>query len=149
MSAQVWVNMRLATMAADTPDPYGLVEDAALAVQDGRISWVGPRNQLPAVLRGSCERDACGALITPGLVDCHTHLVYAGDRAGEFEARLNGVTYEEIARAGGGILSTVRATRAADEETLVAQARTRLRALLAEGVTTVEVWLRPIGGCRG
>jgi imidazolonepropionase len=140
MSVQVWTHARLATMAAGAAQPYGLIEDAALAVQDGRIAWVGPRPQLPAHLRDGCiEHDAQGALITPGLVDCHTHLVWAGDRAAEFEARLNGATYEEIARAGGGILSTVRATRAADEATLLAQSRQRLRALLAEGVTTLEI----------
>lgn len=140
MSVHVWTHAKVATMGADATQPYGVVEDAALAVQDGRIAWVGPRRQLPAPLRAGCvEHDAQGALITPGLVDCHTHLVYAGDRAGEFEARLNGATYEEIARAGGGIASTVRATRAADEEELLAQSRRRLRALLAEGVTTVEI----------
>lgn len=140
MTRQLWINARLATMAKDAPTPYGLVDDGALAVEDGRIAWVGPRSSLPAALQqGATEHDAQGALITPGLVDCHTHLVYGGDRAGEFEARLKGASYEEIARAGGGIVSTVKATREANEATLLQQSRRRLRALLAEGVTTIEV----------
>lgn len=139
MNAQVWTNARIATMAADAPVPYGLVEDAALAVQDGRIAWVGERSTLPARFASARRHDAGGALITPGLVDCHTHLVYGGDRAGEFEARLNGATYEEIARKGGGIVSTVQATREADEATLMQQSLRRLRPLLAEGVTTIEI----------
>jgi imidazolonepropionase len=140
MSVQIWSNARVATMAAGAPAPYGMVEDGALAVQDGRIAWVGPRKDLPSALRaGAEEHDAQGDLLTPGLVDCHTHLVYGGDRAGEFEARLNGASYEEIARAGGGILSTVKATRAADEDQLLAQSRRRLRTVLGEGVTTIEI----------
>ncbi|HEX2546316.1 MAG TPA: imidazolonepropionase [Ramlibacter sp.] len=140
MTVQVWTHARIATMAEGTSTPYGLLEDGALAVEDGRIAWVGPRDELPAQLaRGSEERDAEGALVTPGLIDCHTHLVYGGDRAGEFEARLEGASYEDIARRGGGIVSTVRATREADEATLLAQSRRRLRALLAEGVTTIEI----------
>ena len=137
MSVQVWTHARIATMAADTP--YGWIEDGALAVRDGRIAWVGARSDLPAELRGAEEHDAQGALITPGLIDCHTHLVWGGDRAGEFEARLQGASYEEIARSGGGIVSTVRATRAASEDELFAASRRRLRALLAEGVTTIEI----------
>jgi imidazolonepropionase len=140
MTMQLWTNARIATMAPDAAVPYGLVEDGALAVQDGRIAWVGARKDLPLGLDDAAqEHDAQGALITPGLIDCHTHLVYGGDRAGEFEARLNGASYEDIARAGGGIVSTVKATRAADEATLLAQARRRLRALVAEGVTTIEI----------
>jgi imidazolonepropionase len=140
MSLQVWTNARIATMAADVDAPYGWIEDGALAVDDGRIAWVGPRSELPASLRsGAREHDAQGALLTPGLIDCHTHLVYGGDRAGEFEARLNGASYAEIARAGGGIVSTVKATRAASEDDLLRQSRRRLRALLTEGVTTVEI----------
>lgn len=139
MSLQLWTHARLATMQEGAAAPYGLVEDGALAVDGGRIAWVGPRGDLPARFRGAVEHDAQGRLLTPGLVDCHTHLVYAGDRAREFEARLNGASYEAIARAGGGILSTVRATRAAGEDALLAQSRVRLRALLAEGVTTVEI----------
>ena len=139
MSLQLWTHARIATMAADAPQAYGLIEDGALAVEDGRIAWVGPRAELPAQLGRGTVHDAQGALLTPGLIDCHTHLVYAGDRAGEFEARLKGASYEEIARAGGGIVSTVKATRAADEDTLLAQSLRRLRPLLAEGVTTLEI----------
>jgi len=140
MSLQTWTNARVATMAADAATPYGLVEDAALVVEDGRIAWVGPRQEMPATLRGAAqEHDAKGALITPGLIDCHTHLVWGGDRAGEFEARLQGASYEEIARAGGGIVSTVRATREASEEALLAASQRRLDALLAEGLTTIEI----------
>ena len=140
MKPEIWTNARIATMQADAAAPYGMVEDGALAVRDGRIAWVGPRGELPADLRaGAIEHDAQGALVTPGLIDCHTHLVYGGNRAGEFEARLNGATYEEIARAGGGIVSTVKATRAADEDSLLQQSLRRLRPLLAEGVTTIEV----------
>jgi imidazolonepropionase len=139
VSLQLWTNARIATMAADAPQPYGLVDDGALAVEDGRIAWVGPRAELPAQLGGGTVHDAQGALVTPGLIDCHTHLVYAGDRAGEFEARLKGASYEAIARAGGGIVSTVKATREADEDTLLAQSLRRLRPLLAEGVTTIEI----------
>jgi imidazolonepropionase len=140
MTVQLWTNARVATLAADAPTPYGLIEDAALAVEAGRIAWVGPRANLPSNLRtGATEHDAQRALITPGLIDCHTHLVYGGDRAGEFEARLNGATYEEIARAGGGIVSTVKATREAGEDDLLRQSQRRLRALASEGVTTVEI----------
>ena len=121
--------------------PYGLIEQAALAVEDGVIAWVGPEQDLPAAVLARCtqQNDAGGALVTPGLVDCHTHLVYGGDRAQEFELRLQGASYEDIARAGGGIASTVKATRAATEAALQAQSEKRLRALQAEGVTTVEI----------
>jgi imidazolonepropionase len=140
MSLQLWTNARIATLAADALTPYGLIEDGALAVEDGRIAWVGARTELPLAMDDAAVRhDAQGCLITPGLIDCHTHLVYGGDRAGEFEARLNGASYEEIARAGGGIVSTVRATREADEDSLLAQSRPRLQALLAEGVTSIEI----------
>lgn len=139
MSIQIWENAQVATMAGDAAAPYGMIADGAVAVRNGRIAWVGRRQDLPPELRGAETHDAQGALLTPGLIDCHTHLVYGGDRAGEFEARLHGASYEEIARAGGGILATVRATRAATEDTLLAQSRRRLRALLAEGVTTIEI----------
>ena len=139
MSLHVWIHARLATMAPGAETPYGLVDDAALAVEDGRIAWAGPRSALPASLRGATQHDAGGALVTPGLIDCHTHLVYGGDRAGEFEARLKGASYEDIARAGGGIVSTVQATRAASEDDLLRQSLRRLRPLLAEGVTTIEI----------
>ena len=140
MSVQIWSHCRAATLAADAKAPYGLIEDAALLVEDERLAWIGPRAELPAAFRrGAREHDCEGALVTPGLIDCHSHLVYGGDRAQEFEQRLNGATYEEIARAGGGIASTVRATRAASAEDLLAQSRRRLDALVAEGVTTVEI----------
>lgn len=141
MSVQIWTHCDVATMQAGAAAPYGLVRDAALAAEDGRVAWVGPRSELPAALRQACEQqhDLGGALLTPGLVDCHTHLVYGGDRAQEFEQRLNGASYEDIARAGGGIASTVRATRAASEAELLEQATGRLRELLAEGVTTIEI----------
>ncbi len=122
------------------PD-YGAILDGAIAVRGGRIAWVGARADLPPALRTAAvrEHDAGGRWITPGLIDCHTHLVYAGSRAGEFELRLNGATYEEIARAGGGIRSTVAATRAASEAALAEASKPRLKALAAEGVTTVEI----------
>jgi imidazolonepropionase len=138
---ELWTNCRAATMQDGAAQPYGLVEDAAIAVEAGRIAWIGRRAELPAELAGRCERrhDAQGALVTPGLVDCHTHLVWGGDRAHEFELRLNGASYEDIARAGGGIASTVKATRAAGEDALLRQSLPRLRALVAEGVTTLEI----------
>ena len=117
---------------------YGALDPGALAAKDGRIAWVGPIAELPD-FEPMQTVDLEGRWVTPGLIDCHTHLVYAGDRAGEFEQRLEGASYEEIARAGGGIVSTVRATREAGEEDLVAQSRPRLDALMAEGVTTVEI----------
>ena len=136
----LWIDARLATMTAGGA-PYGAVEKAALGVKAGRIAWLGPMAELPgppAALAGRLHQ-AEGRWITPGLVDCHTHLVYGGDRAAEFELRLTGASYEEIAKAGGGIVSTVAATRAADEAALVAAALPRLDALLAEGVTTIEI----------
>ncbi|WP_435258756.1 imidazolonepropionase [Thioclava sp. FR2] len=127
---------KIATMQAGTP--YGLIEDGAMILSGGRIDWVGPRSELPAT-SGHERLDLGGRLITPALIDCHTHLVHGGNRAVEFEMRLNGASYEKIARAGGGILSTVTATRAANVEGLVATALPRLDALLAEGVGTVEI----------
>ena len=132
---RVWHNARLATMAGEG---LGEVADGVVASRDGRIVFVGPAVAAPAL--DARERIDCGGRwITPGLIDCHTHLVYAGDRAREFELRLAGASYEEIARAGGGIVSTMQATRAASEAELVASALPRLDALLAEGVTTVEI----------
>ena len=141
MALKLWQGCRVATMQPEAMQPYGLVEDAALVVDGSRIQWVGPQGELPAGLRERCGEihDAHGALITPGLIDCHTHLVYGGDRAQEFELRLNGASYEEIARRGGGIASTVQATRSASSEELLRQSGARLRALLAEGVTTLEI----------
>ena len=140
MSAQIWTNCDAATMQPGGA-AYGLVEDAALVVDGEHIAWVGPRAQVPPDLLAACsaQHDGGGALITPGLIDCHTHLVYGGDRAHEFELRLNGASYEDIARAGGGIASTVKATRAASTAELQAQSAGRLQALMAEGVTTVEI----------
>jgi imidazolonepropionase len=133
----VWQDAHLATMAGDAADPLGIIEDGAVAAKDGRIAWVGRRADLP---RHAAPVTACGgAWILPGLIDCHTHLVFGGDRAAEFEMRLAGATYEAIARAGGGILATVRATRAAAEAALLRDAAPRLDALMAEGVTTVEI----------
>jgi len=131
------LNATLVTLDGDSG--YGLVEDGALAWRDGVIRYAGPRGQLPAGLSGAGTIDAGGDCITPGLVDCHTHLVFAGDRAGEFEQRLQGAGYEEIARAGGGIVSTVRNVRAASEDALLAQSLPRARALLSDGATTLEI----------
>ncbi|QTC89673.1 imidazolonepropionase [Brevundimonas goettingensis] len=118
--------------------PYGAIEDAAILIRDGAIVWVGPRADLPA--HEAAETHALdGRWVTPGLIDCHTHLVFGGDRSGEFEQRLEGATYEEIARAGGGIVSSVRATREASEDDLYASALSRLEGLTATGVTTVEI----------
>jgi imidazolonepropionase len=134
---RVWTDANLCTMDGPDGDPLGIVEDGAVAAKGGRIAWVGRRTDLPG---GAAETTRCGgAWILPGLIDCHTHLVFCGDRAREFEQRLEGASYEEIARAGGGILSTVRATRAASKDQLVEAALPRLDALLAEGVTTIEV----------
>ncbi|TDK25153.1 imidazolonepropionase [Luteimonas aestuarii] len=120
---------------------YGAIGDGALAWRDGRIAWVGARADLPDDARQRAVEvvDAGGGWITPGLVDCHTHVVFAGDRAGEFEQRLQGASYEEIARHGGGIVSTVRATREASEDALLAQSLPRARALLADGAATLEI----------
>jgi imidazolonepropionase len=126
---------------ADANAPYGLIDDAALVVQGETLAWVGSRAELPAAWRAQAHtaHDAGGALITPGLIDCHTHLVYGGNRAHEFELRLHGASYEEIARSGGGIASTVQATRAASAAELQAAAAVRLQALIREGVTTLEI----------
>ncbi|MBA5639623.1 imidazolonepropionase [Duganella sp. LX20W] len=133
----LFINVHLATMA----DGYGEIRDGAIAVRDGRIAWLGPRAELPAGALESVRavHDGGGCWLTPGLIDCHTHIVHAGNRSDEFEARLNGATYEDIARAGGGIMSTVRATRAATEDELLAQSLPRVASLLAEGVTTIEI----------
>src|SRR5436190_4944145 len=130
MARHLLVNARIATMRGGK---YSIVDKGAIAVEGGRIVWLGAHDALEA--RGDDEViDAHGALVTPGLIDCHTHLVFAGNRAREFEQRLNGATYEEIARAGGGIVATVAATRKASEAELLAQAGARLDALVAEGV---------------
>lgn len=137
---QVWIDVNLATMDPSISVPYGAITNAAIAVKDGKIAWLGPRSELPAfdvlsipVYRGK------GGWITPGLIDAHTHLIFAGNRANEFELRLQGASYEEIARSGGGIISTVKACREADEAELFELGRQRLNALAKEGVTTVEI----------
>jgi imidazolonepropionase len=135
----VWLNARLATLVAGRPG-LGTIESGAVAAREGRIAFAGPQDELPSVWRNGARIVDCdGRWITPALIDCHTHLVYGGDRAHEFELRLAGATYEKIARKGGGILSTVRATRAAREDELMRSALRRLDALIAEGVGTVEV----------
>jgi imidazolonepropionase len=134
---RVWRNAKLCTLAAARPG-LGLVEDGVVMARAGRIVFAGPRADAPAV-HAAETIDCEGSLITPGLVDCHTHLVYAGSRAREFALRLAGSTYAEIAHAGGGIAATVRATRRASETDLIAQSLPRLDALMAEGVTTVEI----------
>src|ERR1022692_987927 len=141
---------------ASTPDPNGVwlncqlapgalalnaeaLPDAAIAVQDGRFAWIGLKRDLPPHLTTLPRHDARGAVVTPGLIDCHTHLVYGGNRAAEYALRLTGARYAQIAKAGGGIVSTVRATREADEHLLFTQASKRLDRLLAEGVCAVEI----------
>jgi imidazolonepropionase len=135
----LYTNVHLATMADD--EGYGEIRDAAIAVKDGRIAWLGPQADMPQGLSAQAVtvHDGGGSWLTPGLIDCHTHIVHAGNRSDEFEARLNGATYEDIARAGGGIMSTVRATRAASEDELLRQSLPRVRSLLTEGVTTIEI----------
>ena len=135
---RIWHNARLASLCGD-PSDLGVIEGGLIAARDGRIAFAGPRadfsSDADAVERIDCD----GRWITPGLVDCHTHLVFGGNRAHEFELRLQGASYEEIARAGGGIVSTVAATRASSEAELVAGALPRLDALIGEGVTTLEI----------
>jgi len=137
MTTTLWRGARLVTLA--DARGWGLVERGALLVDGDTVAWAGAESELPSGTHADAEVDLGGLLVTPGLVDCHTHLVYAGQRAGEFEQRLEGATYEEIARAGGGIRSTVAATRAASDEALFDLARERALALMSEGVTTVEI----------
>src|SRR4051794_11083662 len=134
----IWHDARLATLEPDRPG-LGVIENGAVAAKDGRIAFAGAMAHLPAGWDAVRRVALDGRWITPGLIDCHTHLVHAGDRAHEFELRLAGASYEEIARAGGGIVSTVKATRAASEDLLIAQSLPRLDALIAEGVTTIEI----------
>ncbi|MDN7176804.1 imidazolonepropionase [Caballeronia sp. SEWSISQ10-4 2] len=134
-SLHIWRNARLAPRA----DPADVLENAAIVVRDGRIEWFGAQGDMPAKFAEAVGHDLEGRIVTPGLVDCHTHLVYAGNRAEEFAMRLEGVSYEDIAKRGGGIVSTVRNTRAASEDELFAQSLRRLDALLAEGVTALEI----------
>jgi imidazolonepropionase len=135
---RIWHNARLATMRGDLPD-LGVIEHGLIAARDGRIAFAGAHSGFPGVADAAEQTDCAGRWITPGLVDCHTHLVFGGNRAHEFELRLKGASYEEIASAGGGIISTVAATRGASEAELVAGALPRLDALIGEGVTTVEI----------
>ncbi len=127
-------NCHVATMVGAVP--YGAIRDAAIGIAGGKIAWVGPRADAPNAMVTS---DLGGAWVTPGLIDCHTHLVFGDNRAPEWEARLNGATYEEIAKKGGGITSTVKATRAASDDDLIKSAQSRLDAMTAHGTTTVEV----------
>ncbi len=135
---RIWRHATLATLSPRLPG-IGLIENAALAVSNGRIAFAGPMSELPDAARAPEQVDLGGRLVTPGLIDCHTHIVFGGERSEEFELRLAGADYANIARAGGGILSTVRATRAATDETLMITAAERLQALMDEGVTTVEI----------
>jgi imidazolonepropionase len=135
---RLWRNARIATLDARRSG-VGLIEKGAVAVSDGRLAYVGAEADLPAAMQWSVETDLEGRLITPGLIDCHTHLVFAGDRSDEFVQRLAGADYQTIAQSGGGIQSTVRATRAASEDELIASAEERLLLFLAEGITTMEI----------
>jgi imidazolonepropionase len=132
----LWTNACIATMQGAE---LGLIARAALAIKDDTIVWVGPMAALPPELKCAAQFDCAGALITPGLIDCHTHLVFAGNRADEFALRLGGASYEDMVQAGGGILSTVRETRDADEGELFVQSERRVHALMREGVTTLEI----------
>jgi imidazolonepropionase len=138
MTAYALTELTAATMV-EGGAPYGLIDDALIAVVDGEIIWIGPREAAPREIRALPIHKQEGRLVTPGLIDCHTHIVHGGNRAREFEMRLEGASYEAIARAGGGILSTVTATRAAGEDALVDTALPRLDTLIAEGVTTIEI----------
>lgn len=130
-------NARIATLS--DPSGYGMIDDGAIVTHGDRIAWVGARADLPAEHAGGEATDLEGRLVTPALIDCHTHLVFGGNRAGEFEQRLMGATYEEVARSGGGIVSTVRGTREASPEVLLHSALTRVDAMIAEGVSTIEI----------
>ena len=136
----LWLNLSAATMQPGGA-AYGWIEDAAIGIADGRIAFAGPRADLPGAPEtlAAAVHDAGGLVATPGLIDCHTHLVYGGNRSREFEMRLQGESYEAIARAGGGIVSTVRATRSMDEDALLAASLPRFDAIRAEGVTTIEI----------
>lgn len=137
MAEKIWSDVTLLTMQ-EGGDPYGLIRDAAIVIEGDYIAWIGPKDQIPN--HYDYEIEYCdGAFMTPGLVDPHTHIIYGGNRIDEFEKRLNGVSYEQIAKEGGGILSTVRATRAATEGELIENARKRIDHFCAEGVTTIEI----------
>jgi imidazolonepropionase len=133
----ILTNAHIATLQSD--DSFGLIEHGAITVRGETITWVGKANDMPAMYRDDVAHDLSGRLVTPALTDCHTHVVFGGNRAREFELRLNGASYEAVARAGGGIISTVTATRAASEDALLVDALTRVDAMIAEGVTLIEV----------
>ncbi|MEQ5826740.1 imidazolonepropionase [Sulfitobacter sp. NFXS29] len=134
---RVLIDLTAATL--DGTEPYGMIENAAIAIAGSEIAWVGPRTHLPRAFRDQPAESLGNRLVTPGLIDCHTHIVHGGNRAREFEMRLEGASYEEVARAGGGIVSTVTATRAASEADLLADALRRVDVLIAEGVTGIEI----------
>jgi len=138
MQTALFTNARIATMTPSTA-PYGLIEDGAVAIEDGKIIWAGTSGELPDSVSNFPQQSLEGRLMTPAPIDCHTHIVFGGDRAREFEMRLEGASYEEVARAGGGIVSTVKATRAASEDDLLAGALKRVDAFLAEGVSLIEI----------
>ena len=138
MPRNLLTNARIAAMT-EGPDPYGLIENGAIVTESDRILWTGAADDLPARYRNLQARDLSGRLVTPALIDCHTHIVFHGHRAREFEMRLNGASYEEVAHSGGGIVSTVRATRSASAEELLADALPRIDALIAEGATLIEI----------
>ena len=138
MPPEILTNAALATMEHGVR-PYGLIPTGAVAMDGGRIAWCGPADAMPDDYAAWPRRDLEGRLVTPALIDCHTHIVYGGDRAREFEMRLEGMSYEDVARAGGGIFSTVEATRKAGPDTLLAGALPRIDALIAEGVSTIEI----------
>ena len=137
-TSKLFVDLNAATMCKNQ-NAYGMIENAAIAITDGMIAWVGPVAELPTAFASLPREGFGGRTVTPGLIDCHTHIVHGGDRAVEFEMRLQGVGYEELARAGGGIVSTVTATRSASEDTLLRAALRRVDALIAEGVTNIEI----------
>jgi imidazolonepropionase len=133
----ILTNAHIATLQSD--DSFGLIERGSIAVRGETIAWVGNANDMPALYRDDVAHDVGGRLVTPALIDCHTHVVFGGNRAREFELRLNGASYEDVARTGGGIMSTVTATRTAGEDDLLNDALTRVDAMIAEGVTLIEV----------
>jgi imidazolonepropionase len=137
-TSKLFIDLNAATMC-ENQNAYGMIENAAVAITDGMIAWVGPVAELPTAFVSLPREGFGGRTVTPGLIDCHTHIVHGGDRAVEFEMRLQGASYEELARAGGGIVSTVTATRSASEDTLLRDALRRVDALIAEGVTNIEI----------
>jgi imidazolonepropionase len=139
LQQQLLTNLHVATMADANPASYGLVEGAAVAINGNKIVWVGAEAEIPSAYAHFPRTSYDGRLLTPGLIDCHAHIVFGGNRAAEFEMRLNGATYEDVARAGGGIISTVKATRGATDAELLASALPRVDAMLAEGVSMIEI----------